>query len=51
MKNGFEKPQVFVDSYVTLNGRLGRVLVDPNIDLASEVESFNHKSWILSYND
>lgn len=50
-KNGFEKPQVFVDSYVTLNGRLGRVLVDPNIDLASEVESFNHKSWILSYND
>jgi hypothetical protein len=50
-KNGFEKPQVFVDSYVTLNGRLGRVLVDPNIDLASEVESFNHKSWIISYND
>ncbi len=50
-KNGFEKPQIFVDSYVTLNGRLGRVLVDPNIDLASEVESFNHKSWILSYND
>jgi hypothetical protein len=50
-KNGFEKPQVFVDSYVTLNGRLGRVLVDPNIDLASEEESFNHKSWIISYND
>jgi len=50
-KNGFEKPQVFVDSYVTLNGRLGRVLVDPNTDLAAQVESFNHKFWILSYND
>lgn len=50
-KNGFEKPQVFVDSYVTLNGRLGRVLVDPNTDLAAQVESFNHKSWILLYND
>ncbi|WP_028980361.1 HTTM domain-containing protein [Sporocytophaga myxococcoides] len=50
-KIGFEKPQVFVDSYVTLNGRLGRVLVDPNTDLAAQEESFNHKSWILSYND
>lgn len=44
---GFETPQVYVDSYVALNGRLGRPLVDPRVDLAREKESFAPKPWIL----
>jgi hypothetical protein len=48
-KNGFTSPQVFVDSYVALNGRLGRPLVNPLTDLAVEKESFNHKPWILPF--
>jgi hypothetical protein len=45
---GFQSPQVYVDSYVTLNGRLGRPIIDPRIDLAKETDSFSHKPWILT---
>lgn len=48
---GFHAPQVYVDSYVALNGRLGRPLIDPRVDLAKERESFKHKSWIIPFND
>lgn len=48
---GFSSPQVYVDSYVTLNGRLGRPMIDPTVDLARLEESFQHKSWILPLND
>lgn len=44
---GFISPSVYVDSYVVLNGRLGRPLVDPLTDLAVEEDSFQHKPWIL----
>ena len=30
---GFASPEVYVDSYVTLNGRLGKALIDPHVDL------------------
>jgi hypothetical protein len=46
-QNGYVSPQVYVDSYVTLNGRLGKPLIDPKTDLASQKESFTHKQWIL----
>ncbi len=49
--HGFESPQVYVDSYVTLNGRMGKPLVSPDTDLAHEQDSFQHKSWILPFND
>lgn len=48
---GFESPQIFVDSYVALNGRLGRPLIDPRTDLARETDSFRNKSWITPLND
>ena len=47
-RRGFESPEVYVDSYVALNGRLGRPLVSPTTDLAREKDSFGHKDWILS---
>ncbi|RFS17756.1 HTTM domain-containing protein [Emticicia sp. C21] len=50
-QHGFESPQVYVDSYVTLNGRMGKPLISPNTDLAKEHDSFQHKSWILPFND
>lgn len=46
---GFQAPEVYVDSYVALNGRLGRPLVDSLTDLSKEKESFNHKPWILPF--
>ncbi|MEX2233539.1 MAG: HTTM domain-containing protein [Cyclobacteriaceae bacterium] len=46
---GFRSPQVYVDSYVALNGRLGKPLVDPITDLSKEKDSFSHKPWILPF--
>lgn len=51
VKKGFESPQVYVDSYVSLNGRLGKPLIGPQTDLAKEKDSFSHKPWILTFND
>lgn len=46
---GWESPRVYVDSYVVLNGRLGRPLIDPLTDLARQEDSFQHKPWILPF--
>lgn len=48
---GFRSPQVYVDSYVTLNGRSGKVFINPDIDLAKIEDSFKAKFWILPLND
>ncbi|MEZ4902808.1 MAG: HTTM domain-containing protein [Spirosomataceae bacterium] len=49
--HGVNFPQVFVDSYVALNGRIGKPLVSPSTDLAKEIDSFQPKSWILPFDD
>lgn len=48
-KLGWKAPQVYVDSYVVLNGRLGKPLIDPLTDLAQQEDSFTHKTWILPF--
>lgn len=48
-QHGFNNPSVYADTYVTLNGRFGKPLVDPSVDLAKERDSFKHKSWILPF--
>jgi hypothetical protein len=50
-KIGFKQPQVYVDSYVAMNGRGGRVFINPHTDLARIEESFGAKWWILPLND
>lgn len=50
-QRGFRQPHVYVDSYVALNGRLGKPLVDPRTDLAQETESFTPKAWITPLDD
>jgi hypothetical protein len=45
-KLGFQDAQVYVDSYVALNGRMGKVLVPPAVNLSLQTESFKHKTWI-----
>ncbi len=48
-KKKMEMPQVFVESYVTLNGRASRLFIDPSVDLVREVENFKHKDWIIPF--
>lgn len=49
--DGHQNVSVFVDSQVSLNGRLSKPFIDPKVDLTKEKESFNHKNWILPLND
>ena len=48
---GHKDVEVYVDSYVTLNGRLSTTFIDPSIDLAKIEESFLHKNWIKPFTD
>ena len=50
-ENGFRSPEVYVDSYVAVNGRLGRPLVNSITDLSREQDSFKHKTWLLPFGD
>ncbi len=42
-------PSVRVEAYVTLNGKPSRLLIDPNINLMNEKDTFASKNWILNY--
>ena len=48
---GVNAPEVYVESYVALNGRLSRKYIDPKVNLAKEHESFKPKTWILPFTD
>jgi len=56
LKDHFEKDahqnvKIYVDSQVSLNGRLSTRFIDSEIDLAQEKESFAHKTWIIPFKD
>lgn len=42
---------IYADSYVTLNGRLSKRFINPDVDLIQQSESFRHKHWILPFGD
>ena len=48
---GHKNIQIFATSYVALNGRLSQPYIDTTVDLYKEKESFQHKDWILPFND
>ncbi len=48
---GHENVQVFVESYVALNGRLSMPFIDKSVDLYAQKESFKPKFWILPFKD
>ncbi|AXT60618.1 HTTM domain-containing protein [Aquimarina sp. AD10] len=48
---GHQNVQVFVESYVALNGRLSSQYIDPETDLGKQKETFKHKTWIIPFKD
>lgn len=50
-QKGIASPEVHVQSFVALNGRLSQPFIDPNIDLAKQHDTFAPKTWILPFND
>ncbi|WP_299128464.1 HTTM domain-containing protein [uncultured Winogradskyella sp.] len=50
-EKGIKNPEVYVESYIALNGRLSQQYIDPNINLTKVKDSWKHKDWILPFND
>ena len=50
-EQGINDPEVYVESYVALNGRLSQKYINPKINLAKENETLQPKTWILPFND
>lgn len=50
-EQGHKNLAIYVESYATLNGRRSQPYVDPDVNLLSKEESFQHKDWILPLND
>jgi len=48
---GHQNIQIFVESYVALNGRLNQEFIDPEVDLYAEREGFKNKIWIRPLKD
>jgi len=50
-KYGYEDVEVYVESYVALNGRSSRPFIDPDINLLELRDTWQHKDWILCHSD
>lgn len=48
-QKGVCQPQVRAEVYVTLNARPSRLLINPQVDLMKEKDTFAPKKWILPY--
>ena len=46
-KKGFEDPEVLAESYVTLNGKTSRLMVDKTTVLSEEEDNLKPKKWII----
>jgi hypothetical protein len=48
---GIDDPEIYVESYVALNGRRSQPYVNPDVDLTEIEPSFKHRTWLLPFND
>ncbi len=50
-QQGHANVQVFVDSYVALNGRPSQPYVDPTVDLTQINEFFHRRNWLVPFDE
>ena len=50
-QQGIADPEIYVESYVSLNGRGSQPYVNPDIDLTQQDISPHNRNWILPFND
>jgi hypothetical protein len=48
-RQGLDRIAITADAYVTLNGRRSRRFIDPAVDLTRQRPGFNHKGWVLPF--
>ena len=46
---GHQNIQVYVESFVALNGRMSATFINPKVDLYQQEESFKHSDWIVPF--
>lgn len=47
--HGHQNIEIYVDSFVALNGRSSKQYIDPRVDLTKVYDGFAHKKWILPF--
>ncbi|HXK84814.1 MAG TPA: HTTM domain-containing protein, partial [Phycisphaerae bacterium] len=50
-EQGYPDIEIYVDAWVSLNGREPQLLIDPNVNLASKKRSLRPADWILPLKD
>ncbi|MEX1011896.1 MAG: HTTM domain-containing protein [Balneolaceae bacterium] len=50
-QQGIREPEIYVESYVAVNGRGSQSYVDPTVDLTTIKPSLKHRNWLLTFND
>lgn len=50
-KDGHENIEIYVESYVALNGRKSAPYIDPEVNLLEEKDSFKHKTFIVPFHE
>lgn len=50
-KQGIDDPEIYVDSYVALNGRGSQRYVNPDIDLTTINHTQYRQTWLMPFND
>ncbi|MCW3124258.1 MAG: Vitamin K-dependent gamma-carboxylase [Flavipsychrobacter sp.] len=48
-QKGWQKPEVYAEIYVALNGNRSRLFIDSTVNLAAQPLSWQHYKWILPY--
>jgi len=46
---GHKNIEIYVESFVALNGRMSKTFINPKVDLYKQQESFKHKDWITPF--
>ena len=48
---GHNNLEIYVDSFVAINGRRSRTYINPKANLLDYQDTFKHKHWILPFHD
>jgi hypothetical protein len=46
---GYEDVEIYADSWVSVNGRSSKQLIDPDVDLSERNRTLGHYEWILPF--
>tara|TARA_R100001143_G_scaffold52481_2_gene47706 strand:- start:84462 stop:85733 length:1272 start_codon:yes stop_codon:yes gene_type:complete len=50
-ENGISNPEIYVESYVALNGRGSQLYVNPDVNLTTVDYSMNRQTWLMPFDD